>query len=214
LLHGVEGMLVTITSQLQPEHNLPPANAVFDRSASMYSSSTATPSVQHNLETGAWCARVLWKPTCKQFIGSSTMLDNVGSHALTAYGQLDFHQNVTPVMVPPLQWTTERFQLLQLWLGVVQEVTDNGGLAVTLIDQTDHHYPDEEVTISLADIPEQDRPLIMQGAVLYWSISYREDQDQPRECVSRIRVRRLPTWSEGDLARSRAHAQQIIADLK
>jgi hypothetical protein len=180
----------------------------------MYSASTATPFAPQNLDTRAWFSKVIGKTPRLQPIATCITLDDACLQAPTAHRQVDLQKDWEPVLVPPLRWPTERFQLLQLWVGVVQEISDNGGLVVTLVDQTDHHYPDEEVTISLADVPEQDRPLLMPGAVLYWSISYREDQGQPRERVSRIRVRRLPAWSEGDLERCRANAQQIIADLK
>jgi len=96
---------------------------------------------------------------------------------------------------------------------VVQEVADDG-LVVTLFDQTNRQYPEEDATISLSEIPEQDHPLLKPGAILYWSIGYREDQGQPRERVSSVRARRLPVWSDTDLERGRANAQKVIADIK
>lgn len=113
-----------------------------------------------------------------------------------------------PIVVPPLTSNTERFHLLQLWEGVVQEVRGDSVL-VTLIDQTHLDYPDEEAEIAMAEIPEGDRHLVVPGAVLYWSVGYREGPGQPRERVSRIRFRRLPAWSKTDLDRAHANAQEL-----
>lgn len=113
-----------------------------------------------------------------------------------------------PIVVPPLTNSAERFHLLQLWEGVVQEVREDSVL-VTLIDQTHREYPDEEAELTMAEIPEGDRDLIMPGAVLYWSVGYKEGPGQPRERVSRIRFRRLPAWNKTDLDRAHANAQEL-----
>lgn len=112
------------------------------------------------------------------------------------------------VVPPPLTISTERFNLLQLWEGVIEEVRDDA-ILVTLIDQTNRNYPEEEAEISIAEIPEGDRYLVQLGAVFYWSIGYKEGPGQPRERVSRIRLRRLPAWSKRDIESARANAQEL-----
>jgi len=179
----------------------------------MYSAPTATPFAPESMDTRTWFTSMNCRPLRLQPIKTCMTLDYASSQALTAQRQVDFHKDWTPTLVPPLRRPTERFRLLQLWVGVVQEIADDG-LVVTLFDQTNRQYPEEDVTISLSEIPEQDHPLLKSGAILYWSIGYREDQGQPRERVSCVRARRLPVWSETDLERGRANAQKVIADLK
>lgn len=179
----------------------------------MYSAPTATPSSPDSQDTYARFTNVTGKPPRLLPIEMCTTLDDASSQALTGHWQVNLHEDWVPVMAPPLCRSTERFQLLQLWLGVVQEIADDS-VVVTLFDQTNRQYPEEDVTISLSEIPEHDLPLLQPGSVLYWSIGYREGQGQPRERFSRIRARRLPVWNENDLERSRVNAQKIIADFK
>lgn len=54
----------------------------------------------------------------------------------------------------------------------------------------------------------------LEQAISQGRVTHCEVQGQPRERVSRIRVRRLPVWSEYDHDRSRANARKFIADLK
>ncbi len=118
-----------------------------------------------------------------------------------------------PVVVLPLTSSTERFHLLQLWEGVVQEVREDS-ILVTLVDQTHRDYPDEEAELVMAEIPEGDRALVVPGAVLYWSVGYKEGPGQPRERISRIRLRRLPAWNKTDLDRARVNAQELARLLE
>lgn len=180
----------------------------------MHKSPTATPCAPDSPDTRTGLTKV--------FIGRSprlppgkmcTTLGHACIPSPTANWQMEWCKDWAVVLVPPLRRSKERYRLLQHWVGVIQELT-NDGLVVTLLDQMNPQNPDEEVRISLAEIPEQDHLLLKPGSVLYWSIGYREDQGRPRERYSRIRARRLPVWSEDDLERGRACAQQVIADMK
>jgi len=179
----------------------------------MHSSPTATPYSPQSRDTSTRFTAVLCKQRRLQTIETHTTLDTASPRSPTSNWQVDWRKDWAPILVPPLPRSTVRFQLLQFWVGVVQELTDDA-LAITLLDQTNPQNPDEVVTISLTEIPEQDHTLLKPGAVLYWSIGYREDQGRPRERISRIRARRLPAWSEVDLERGRACAQKVMADLK
>jgi hypothetical protein len=179
----------------------------------MNSALTAIPSVPDSMDTFAWFTKVIGKLPRLRPIETCTTLDYASSQVLTAHSRVDLHEDWAPVLVPPLRRSAdERFRLLQLWVGVVQEIVDDG-LVVTLFDQTNRQYPEEEVTISISEIPEHDFPLLQPGSVLYWSIGYREGQGLPRERISRIRARRLPVWSENDLERGRVNAQKVIIDF-
>jgi hypothetical protein len=185
----------------------------------MHSALTITPTRSEIVETRMGFAQVLGKPRRPQPdreqsipAGTTMALRNAGWKALTTLHHAETPEETAPIVVPPLRGLTERFHLLQLWEGVVQAITEDG-LVVTLVDKTNRHYPDEEATIPLAEIPEDDYSLLQPGAVLYWSIGYKEGPGQPRERISRIRVRRLPAWSKADIARAHTRAQQLLADL-
>lgn len=118
------------------------------------------------------------------------------------------------IIVPPAPVALkEPRRVLQLWEGVVQEVTGDAFVA-TLRDKTHPTYPEEEMSITLAEVPDDDQALIVPGAVFCWSIGYKEGPGQPRERFSRIRFRRLPGWSARELTDARARAHDVIASLR
>jgi hypothetical protein len=100
---------------------------------------------------------------------------------------------------------------LQSWEGVVLEV-DETSFVVRLIDVGGEHA-DEEVTLSQDELSEFDLELLEPGAILYWTIGYLQRVRGARERVSRIRLRRLPAWTEGQLKEARESAAALAHDL-
>jgi hypothetical protein len=96
---------------------------------------------------------------------------------------------------------------LQRWEGVVLDV-DDACFVVRLIDVPGEH-DDEEVKLSREELSDFDVELLEPGAILYWTIGYRQQLRGSRERVSRIRLRRVPAWTERQLT----EAQQSAADL-
>jgi hypothetical protein len=107
--------------------------------------------------------------------------------------------------------TSERLReiliALQSWEGVVLDVGE-ASFVVRLIDAADEHA-DEEVTLSKDELSDFDLELLEPGAILYWTIGYRQRVGGARERVSRIRLRRLPAWT----ARQLTEAQERVATL-
>ena len=90
---------------------------------------------------------------------------------------------------PKLEIIPTRNRIVQQWEGRVDVVSEEDFTAVL----RDRHHPSispEEVVLSMEDVDPADHPLVMPGAIFYWTIGYREIP-RPREKFSRIRFRRL-----------------------
>jgi hypothetical protein len=112
------------------------------------------------------------------------------------------------VRLPAQPRERDRFMVLQKWEGTVSRVIETE-FAATLHDLSDPSRPDEEVSLSIEEISESDRPLLAQGGVFYWSIGYRMDQWGSRERVSALRFRRLPVWTRRDLEAVTQRADEL-----
>lgn len=114
--------------------------------------------------------------------------------------------NVLPFPIRPHQ--TQRFAVLQKWEGTVSSVAGEEFVAVTR-DLTNPSSPDEEVTFSVEEVPEADRPLIMPGAVFYWAVGYELTISGQRKRVSALRFRRLPAWTRSEIGAVRHKAETL-----
>lgn len=101
----------------------------------------------------------------------------------------------------------DKFTALQKWAGYVLEIRDETFTA-RLTDLKNREV-EEEAEIYLAEVSEEDRPLLQPGAVFYWSIGYRDDYSGQRHNEGFIRFRRLPVFSRKDIERARQEAEEI-----
>ncbi len=100
-----------------------------------------------------------------------------------------------PVRRPPGQAPQRRFNVLQQWEGIVDEITSDSIWAV-IDDLTDPSAASESVELPLDEIPEADQPLLAPGSVFYWHIGYEQTCGGQRRRVSEIRLRRSPQWTQ------------------
>jgi hypothetical protein len=115
------------------------------------------------------------------------------------------------VFLPPMPRPTTQFQVLQEWEGTVVERLDSV-LKVRLIDKTAPHdgcLHEQTAEIPMDEIEENDWPLVMPGAVFYWSIGYRIESGTRRR-ESALQFRRLPPLLEYDLRNARDAARARI----
>jgi hypothetical protein len=105
----------------------------------------------------------------------------------------------------------DRFLALQEWEGMVIERRENA-LRVRLVDKT-RPAAEEEAEINLNEISPQDRGLIKTGAVFYWSIGYHDSASGQRTRQSVIVFRRLPAWTDSEIAAIRRRVRQQKALL-
>jgi len=91
-----------------------------------------------------------------------------------------------------------RFRSLQSWEGRVIEVCKDSFVAV--LEDLTMPGTEEQVELDLGDVSPDDGPLVVPGAVFYWSIGYREDPSGARSRSSELRFQRLPRWSSKDVS--------------
>ena len=104
----------------------------------------------------------------------------------------------------------KHFAVLQRWEGTVTTVS-NLEFSGTLRDLTSRAIPEEQATFDLNEVSEEDRALLVPGAVFYWAIGYETNEVGQVSRVSRIRLRRLPRWTKNDLRRVDERARRLEA---
>jgi hypothetical protein len=133
------------------------------------------------------------------FDQSGTFSVNGGSAATVSSFELMFS-------LPRMRPSTETFNVLQKWEGVVTEVLDDAFVArlIPIVGEG----PDQEAEIYLDEIETGDQDLIEPGAMFYWSIGYL-NRPSGRWRASFIRFRRLPSWTEPELEAAEAKAARL-----
>lgn len=107
--------------------------------------------------------------------------------------------------------SAHRLRVLRSWEGIVLDAhaSDETFLA-RVSDVTSHELSEAE--IFLDEVSDEDRTLLQDGAVFYWTIGYRIGPDG-RERVSRIKFRRLPAWSRVELNSAEQEASELAEQL-
>ncbi len=127
-----------------------------------------------------------------------------GDALLRAYEELDL-----AVTLPPQRENDRNLIPLQQWEGVVIKVSGDEFTTV-LRDLTRPESPEEEATLPVAEVPPEDRRLLVPGAVLYWNIGYQTIRASGQvQRVSDVRLRRLPAWSKRDIERVARRAREL-----
>ncbi|MHB8381884.1 MAG: hypothetical protein ACYDBH_24065 [Acidobacteriaceae bacterium] len=88
---------------------------------------------------------------------------------------------------------------LQQWEGVVVAITADHFDAV-LKDLTSMKRPHERAAFSNDEVEPDDAYLIAEGAVFYWFIGYELSKFGQRKLISKLRFRRLPAWTKGEIS--------------
>jgi hypothetical protein len=103
---------------------------------------------------------------------------------------------------------------LQEWEGHVIEVGDKIFTA-RLIDITaGEHHDREEVELLIDDLTDDDREILAPGRVFRWAIGYQRSRAGSKKRVSQIVFRRLPQWTERELAEAVEEGRQLSAVIK
>lgn len=104
-----------------------------------------------------------------------------------------------------------RAEVLQQWEGVVASDAAHGDQFRAVIrDLTCPANPEEEVELSVDEVSPSDRPLMVKGAVFYWTIAYETTAEGQLKRVSLLRFRRLPVWTRGQIDRARLRAHRWV----
>lgn len=87
---------------------------------------------------------------------------------------------------------------LQKWEGMV--IAINGDSFVARLNNLTENTPEEEIEMNFRDISDDDQNLVHLGAIFYWSIGYEKTAAGQRKRTSVIKFRRLPAWTDKELA--------------
>lgn len=92
--------------------------------------------------------------------------------------------------------TQGQFQVHESWEGVVEEIFSTYFVA-QLVSRTMATQA-EIAEILLEEVSPGDRELLVEGAVFYWAIGYRDSPSGQRTRTSVLRFRRLPQLQKGE----------------
>ena len=114
-----------------------------------------------------------------------------------------------PVLIFPAKAErTSYFISLQKWEGSVIAVKNDSFLA-KLVDMNNEAV-DEEADILISEVSEDDLPLVVPGAIFYWTIGYYVAKSRQRKRESVIRFRRLPEWKTEEIVAAEREAEKAI----
>jgi hypothetical protein len=103
--------------------------------------------------------------------------------------------DVGPGATQPVE-THQHFRTLARWRGRVTEVGEQTFRA--MLKEMDRPLPEREVAIYVSEVSPADRPLLLEGAIFYWSIGYVDTLGGQRTRQSAIRFQRRPGWTAED----------------
>ena len=113
-----------------------------------------------------------------------------------------------PITAPSVNVVSSSFVLLQDWEGVVEEVSQSTFNA-RLRDRTvGDEYAAESIELAIDDVSDDDRELLMPGAVFYLGIGRLTRPSGRQDRVTRIVFRRIPRWTRSTLKSAAVRAER------
>ncbi len=107
--------------------------------------------------------------------------------------------------------TDQRYILLKKYEGFVTARGEDSFSARLFENNSD--YPVVEAEFDLEELSETDRELAIEGAPLVWTIGYAYE-GSTRKRQSLIYLRRLPAWSDKELEKGRAAADDLTRAIQ
>jgi len=105
----------------------------------------------------------------------------------------------------------QRYIQLKKYEGFVTARDENSFWA--RLFENDSDYPVIEAEFDLEELSETDRKLVVEGAPMVWTIGYGyEGSTRKRESL--IYLRRLPAWSDKELEKGRAAADDLTRGIQ
>ncbi len=113
---------------------------------------------------------------------------------------------VEPMITPKLT-IRPRVVMLEQWEGTVIDV--QGDSFTAQLCSLTSQAPEESATLSLNEISDFDRSLVVEGGVFYWTIAARYEAWGQKVLQSTIRFRRLPAWTKNEISRAHEKARRF-----
>ena len=104
------------------------------------------------------------------------------------------------------------FLTLQAWEGVVTAV-EADSFTVKLVDLMSD-MPDEEADIDFEDVSKDERALVTIGAIFLLYVGYATSEGGQRSRTTILRFRRLPVWTETELASAKKAAREKADQIR
>ena len=112
--------------------------------------------------------------------------------------------------MPPHRPPPVTLHALQEWEGYVVEIGKEEFVA-RLIDITaGASYEEEEATIPISDLSDDDAAKMQKGGIFRWVVGYERSVAGTKKRVSQIVFRDLPAMTESDLKAGEAWAQETM----
>jgi hypothetical protein len=102
--------------------------------------------------------------------------------------------------------TRSSFKVLESWVAKVDEVDRDAGVFTAIVASDRFADTRELAEFSFDEISEDDRALIVPGAIFYWSVGYSVNEYGERSTASVVRFRRVRRWKPKQIQAAKARA--------
>lgn len=113
---------------------------------------------------------------------------------------------------PPTSLDPDQFLVDAAFDGTILEVGIESFVA-RLTNKIDPKDIQEDAEFAFSEVPKADQSLIARGAMFYWFIGKTEKPHGQQSNTSLLRFRRLPTWTDADIASAQTRASFLRALL-
>ncbi|WP_295446471.1 hypothetical protein [uncultured Thiodictyon sp.] len=135
-------------------------------------------------------------------------------HALLARTDVPDKPISAPSVIAAKQLTASLDStVIQLWEGRVIRVRLHEGVMDVLLNAKIGSLPAHTGEIELQWVHEQDRELVVPGAIFYLTL-YRKTKSGSIENAQELRFRRLPSWSRQQVRQIECEAQLMLSKMK
>ncbi|MHB8391133.1 MAG: hypothetical protein ACYDBH_16380 [Acidobacteriaceae bacterium] len=146
-------------------------------------------------------------------LNGSTCPNDIESSAGTMF---DRNGDAQRTFEPPFAGTTPSVSAnstpLQIWEGTVLEIDRDAGVMQVLLDAKIGQMPRHTGEIELEWVDDQDRDLVVPGAVFYLTLFKRIKPSV--ENAQELRFRRRPSWSAAQLKQVENDAAALLSKIK
>lgn len=122
------------------------------------------------------------------------------------------------VVAPPTRTAIDReidfdATVIQLWEGRVLSVDLDNEVMSVLLTAKIGEMPEHSAEIELQWVSEQDRDLVVPGAVFYLTL-YKKTQKGSIKNSQELRFRRRPSWTKQEVQRIHSDAEQMLKKMR
>jgi hypothetical protein len=110
--------------------------------------------------------------------------------------------------------TATSYVPLKVWEGYVTELDEAAGIFQAELVERNAQAPPISVEMDIQEISQDDRDLVVPGAVFYWTVGRMRDPNGRVTNYDDIRFRRLPDWTQTRIEQLREESDELLSFLK